>query len=235
MRDNIPWDCLADEMKKKAVDLPGTFAPEELSALSKRNILNAMVNIGSARDDWESHMGGKMIMKPYPEEFLYEWDQAANRFTKHGCRVEAFIFELNEGSRRFVVSLKTKVILRSIWFSNNLSINKIGALWSQFYALVMQKPLRLGQFISSTAIWANVMSLWGMDTALRTKRFKRKMAKKTLHGFQVWIYMCSDDSKHGDDNCNVLLLSDFDEAAKTEHLTVPFQPTFRLISHLQTR
>ena len=66
------------------------------------------------------------------------------------------------------------------------------------------------------------MSLWGMDTALHTKRFKRKMAKKTLHGFQVWKYMCSNDSKHGDNNRHVLLLSDFDETAETEHLpTVP--------------
>ncbi len=75
------------------------------------------------------------------------------------------------------------------------------------------------------------MALWPTDNKLETNEIKRKIVKKTKHGFQTYMYLSSDDSKHFKCNRHVLLLSHFDESTSNEdHLTVLFEPTFRLVS-----
>jgi len=138
MTDDISWDCLEIEMKKKGVDLPRTFDPSELRAMTKTNIYNARKNISAAREDWELHMGGKMQLEPYPDEFLYQWDQAAKRFSS-GCRVEADNYKLNEGNRQPELSWFAISTLRALWIANNIPIDKVGTLWVFFYTLIMGK------------------------------------------------------------------------------------------------
>ena len=228
MREDIAWDSLESEMKKMGVDLPITFDPNELCTMSKTNINNVRKNISEARTDWELHMGGKMMIHPYPTELLYEWDQAANAFTQ-GHRVEANNFELNPENRMPQFSTAAKWILRHIFFSYNLSIGKVGALWACFYALIMRRPIPKEYFLSESSIWRNIMSLWKTDKTIQTKQFKKNICKKTKHGFQVYTYFSADDSKHHNRNRHVCLLSTFQDDG-LDYINVPFQPSFRLIT-----
>ena len=215
-------------MKKMGVGLPNTFEPVELCSMSETNKLNSRKNIHNARDDFFHHMCGNFLLKH--DEFLYVWQQDATGYTS-GRRVEANNFELNDGNRRNQLSVPAKFILRHIQFSFNLSLDTIGALWTSFYALIMRRLIPTKSFLSSTSIWNNVMSLWTIDNTIQTKSFMRKIMKKTKHGFQVYVYLSGDDSKHFKRNHHVLILSDLDEVSpSTEYLSVPFDPTFRLVT-----
>ena len=75
------------------------------------------------------------------------------------------------------------------------------------------------------------MSLWSLDNLMMTKQFKRRMQKVTKHGFRVYIYLSADDSKHFKRNRHVLLLSDIEETSSDlGYISVPFDPTFRLVT-----
>ena len=160
-------------MKEKGVDLPSAFDPKELCSMNERNKSNAMSNITKAREDWECHMGEKMMIKPYPDELLYQWDQAADRFTA-GCRVEAQNFVLNDGNRQPEFSLQAQYMLRHIYFSYNLALDKVGSLWACFYPLIMGRVIPKQFILCTTSIWNNVMSLWPMASKLRPSNSNTK-------------------------------------------------------------
>ena len=75
------------------------------------------------------------------------------------------------------------------------------------------------------------MSLWRIDNKLQTKQFESKIKKKTKHGFTVYYYLSSDDSKHFKNNRHVLFISDMEEHNPlSDYISVPFDPTFRLVT-----
>ena len=75
------------------------------------------------------------------------------------------------------------------------------------------------------------MSLRRIDNKLQTKQFESKIKKKTKHGFTVYYYLSSDDSKHFKNNRHVLFISDMEEHNPlADYISVPFDPTFRLVT-----
>ncbi len=228
MKDNVVWDSLKDIMASKGVQLPDCFHPRELPSLTESNKTNALRNINAARDDLMQHMSEMFV--PAQDEPLYLWLRDAEAYSL-GRRIEANNFVHCSGNGHTQLSLAAKFILRHIYFSFNLSLDSVGALWASFYALIMGRVIPLMSFLSSQSIWTNVMSLQPIDNHLRTRALHRRLRKRTKNGFRPCIYLSSDDSKHFKRNHHVLVTSDFEEiSSDLDYLSVPFDPTFRLIT-----
>lgn len=117
---------------------------------------------------------------------------------------------MNPISRGKQLCLSSAWILRHIFFSFNLPVVTVGALWSCFYALIMRRPIKDDCFAAATTIWNNAMALQSIDKKIKTKKFCKAISKKTKHGFQRYFYSSSDDSKHFKLNRHVLVVSTFE-------------------------
>ena len=95
-----------------------------------------------------------------------------------------------------VCSRVTAYILRHIKFVFNLPLTKIGPLWVCFYALITHRLIPFKRFIDRNSCWSNIMSLGAETVRMDTKRFKKRIRKRTKHGFPVYVYIYADDSKH---------------------------------------
>ena len=227
-KHDIAADAIALEMEKRGVSLPETVDPLMLRQLSPPNLRFASENFAVARNDLMNHLGG--YFKLADDDLLHQWLEDGKGYTE-GRRVEADINELKSGNRREGLAKWAKSILRHIRFAFNLSMSAVSNIWVCFYALIMKRVIKPSSFLSDHAIWNNVMSLWKTDNRIRTKRFLKKIRKQTKHGFQVYIHYSADDSKHYDRNHHVFIVSDFEEVnSETEYLSVPFEPTFRLVT-----
>ena len=227
-KHDIAADAIGLEMEKRGVSLPETVDPLMLRQLSPPNLRFARENVAVARNDLMNHLGG--YFKLADDDLLHQWLEDGKGYTE-GRRVEADINELKSGNRREGLAKWAKSILRHIRFAFNLSMSAVSNIWVCFYALIMKRVIKPSSFLSDHAIWNNVMSLWKTDNRIRTKRFLKKIRKKTKHGFQVYIHYSADDSKHYDRNHHVFIVSDFEEVnSETEYLSVPFEPTFRLVT-----
>ena len=195
--------------------------------MSGANLRNGAKNVADARENLLECFCGRMT--PPDGKFLHEWHTDMMGYS-NGRELEADHNEITLSNGRPTFATWAKYILRHIYFSFNLSLEQIGPLWVSFYALIMRRPIPNCKFLSNTSIWNNVMSLWQVDNLLKTKRFIKKAKKETQHGFQIYIYFSADDSKHFDQNRHVFIVSDFEEKTDTEYVSVPFEPTFRLVS-----
>ena len=159
---------------------------------------------------------------------LYEWLQDGLGYTG-GRRLEADNYTLNEKSRMPELSLGAAFILRHIWFSFNLPIKVVAALWSCFYTLIMRRPMLPAIFSSPQTIWNHAMRLQQTDKTTETNAFRRDIRKLTQHGFRRYFYSSSDDSKHHKRNHHVLIISSFDLGCDSSNdwCATPVNPTFR--------
>ena len=118
MKDDIAWDALDGDMEKQDINMPTTFEPIELCAMSDKNKSNARKNINDAGDDLFCHMDGNFVLNQ--DELLHMWQANASGYTT-ACHVKAENFELNEDSRRDQLLLQARYLLRYI----NLKFNQI--------------------------------------------------------------------------------------------------------------
>ena len=147
--------------------------------MTPRNTSNAMKNINDARDNLLQHFSGYFWLAD--NEFLSQWLVDDTRYSA-GRQIKADLRKFEPSNRRSTFASWAKFILRHIYFSFNLSLNQVGALWVSFHLLSMKREIPNRSFLSDTPIWYNVMSLWPVDNQIQTQRFERKMRKKRNTG-----------------------------------------------------
>ena len=227
LKEDLVLDVIELEMTKRGVALPENIDPQCLRDLSPRNIINSWDNVMRARNNLVEGLCGKFV--PPPNRLLYEWLSDADGYT-NGRNLEAELTEVVNFSGRPSLAPWAKYILRHICFSYNLSLQNIGALWVCFYTLIMGREISFSNFLSDNSIMDNIMSLFKVDNQLKTNGFIKRMRKKTKNGFQIYNYFSADDSKHFDENRTVFIVSDFKEVQEGDYVSVPFEPTFCLVS-----
>ena len=119
---DFAWDHIEVEMQKRGVELPEFVHPMDLCTMTPRDISRAMANINYARDDLLEHLGG--YFQPSKDELLYDWIKDGAGYST-GRRIQADIFEINEGSRQKAMRFDVAWKLRHIFFSFNLPINTL--------------------------------------------------------------------------------------------------------------
>ena len=226
--EEVSAEDLCQRMDTDGVKWPSNLDIEDVENMSRKGIANARLNMKQARMDLMDSMCGFFV--PKEGDHLVNWLKDGLAYSD-GLRLEAKNFVLNPNSRRLMLSFPARFILREIMFAFNISIYKMGALWSAFYALTMRRVIPKHAFICASALWSNIMSLSHIDNACQTKQFIRKIRKRTKHGFRVYVYISADDSKHFKRNQHVHNVTDFDvDDENLSYLPVPFQPNYRLVS-----
>lgn len=197
--------------------------------MTGKNLADASKNVNNARDELLEHFGYGEYFQPEQDEFLYKWLSDGLGYSG-GRRLQADIWEMNDGNRQD--QLRTDVVwkLCHIFFTFNEPIHIIAAKWAVFYALIMGRAITKAFFASSQAIWNNVAQLAYIDKAEHREKFGDAITRLSKYGFCRYFYLSLDDSKHFKRNRHVLIMTTFEDCDEDWASADFVIPTCRLVT-----